>query len=993
MLMKRPLLIGAMGLVALCANAQTTVETAQVVNEGNNSYTQAEASYATLYFKYTADADQLLYLSKNFNGSFLPTTDGTSNSVITYVSENNGSTMVVPVKAGQTIYLVAMTSDQEVSFTATSKKANVDGSTIATAVEGSKDRFFVPQNREANSYGGYDNKPTYIKYTATADDVLQMTFEGYVADATIQEGEDGTPTSFSVNSQYEGGMSTYVGKVNVEAGKTYYIRLTSYSPMFASFDEVVIKQGSSYDMALKAEEGDFNFLPKEVGKTWYTFTPSQAGFVSLSSDADLAGGTIKVYDQTYQITYDQPITSVTGKFDLRFEATAGTTYYICVERANAADTDEDFSLTLEAAKAGDTFNNPIALNANGGTQTVPESNGTYYYSITVPQGQHFITVNAPKGISTDESATQTQVYLYSKDSQGSYSIVSGRNGFRQMVDTYADETTYIIAWKCDEGKNSFDFNYSVSEVEEGDIASKPINLSDVGGYTLEKETDTYYTFTPTKTGWLDIDTEPYINVEFWKDAYGYNKYDAIKSGFITKAKVEAGQPVIIKFSGMKQDDFFSVYTEALKQGESIDNPIEVLNVGEGASVLLPTSAIDNWYVYTAPKSGKLTVSSNMTGGMGQNALYVQVGKDGQKQNFKGSKMEGSESVDVFEGAIFVNEGDQVYVNVVLKDAQQNVELKFAMAESQPGETADKAIDLTNLDSYTLPTGVSRTAPIWLCIDAKEAGVYTIATPDYDPNDGQVHNTYFGADVYATDADGKQTGSSIASATTNYDYDTNINTGILQFIVNGKDTPFGRYLIQVYSTNGETPVNISKRDIERGEDASMPIDLQPGDFEMKTASYNAPVWYRVNVGTGDFSISSSNYWGGELYATDSNEMPVGSSLATTQYQYDGSGYKLTYTIDGETAKTGVYLIKVTQTYGSTNATAAFTSNVTGIDQVAQGTRLVNTANGQIQGVNGEGIEVFDITGRIVAKGKGNVNVPKGVYVVRTNSGKTVKVTVK
>lgn len=124
--MKRPLLFGAMGLAALCANAQTTVETAQEVTEGNNSYVQAEASYATLYFKYTADADQLLYINKDFNGSFLPTTDGTSSNVITYANENNGKTMVVPVKAGQTIYLVAMTSDQNVSFSATSKAANIE---------------------------------------------------------------------------------------------------------------------------------------------------------------------------------------------------------------------------------------------------------------------------------------------------------------------------------------------------------------------------------------------------------------------------------------------------------------------------------------------------------------------------------------------------------------------------------------------------------------------------------------------------------------------------------------------------------------------------------------------------------------------------------------------------------------------------------------------------------------------------------------------------
>ena len=991
--MKRPLLFGAMGLAALCANAQTTVETAQEVTEGNNSYVQAEASYATLYFKYTADADQLLYINKDFNGSFLPTTDGTSSNVISCVNENNGNTIIVPVKAGQTIYLIAMTSDQNVSFSATSKAANIDGSTIATAIEGGKNRFFVPQNREANSYGGYDNKPTYIKYTATSNDVLQMTFEGYVMNATIQEGEDGTPTSFNVNSQYVNGVSTYVGKVNVEAGKTYYIRVTNYNPLFATFDEVVVKQGSSYDVAIKAEEGDANVLSKEVGKTWYTFTPSQAGFVSLTSDADLAGGTIKVYNQAYQITYDQPVTSVTGKFDLRFEATAGTTYYICIERANAADADSKFSLTLEAAKAGDTFNNPIALNANGGTETVPESNGTYYYSITVPKGQHFITVNAPSGISTDETATQTAVYLYTKDSQGNYSVTSGRNGFRQMVETYAEETTYIIAWKCDEGKNAFSFNYGISEVKDGDIASKPLTANE-GENTIEKTSDTYFTYTPTKAGWLTIDTEPTINVEFWKDSYGQSKYDAVNSGFITKAKVEAGQPVIIKISGMTEEgSTFYLSMEDFTKGESIDNPIEVVSEGDATTIALPTKAIDDWYVYTAPKSGKLTISSNMSAGLGQNALYVQVGKNGQKQNFVSSKSMGSASINVFEGSIFVNEGDQVYVNVVLKDAQKNIDLNFKMADPQAGETAATAIDLTELDSYTLPSDVSRTAPIWLSIDAKQTGVYIIETPTYDPNDGQVHNTYIGADAYATDAQGNQTGSTIASASTNYDYTTNISQAVLKLVVNGKDNPTGRYLIQVYATNGETPINIIKRDIERGEDASMPIELQAGDFEMKAASYSDPIWYSVNAGVGDLIISSSNYWQGELYATDGDGMPTGSYLTSSQYQFDGSGYKLTYAIDGEQAKAGVYLIKVTQASSGYTATAAFKADVTGIDQVAKDTCLVNTANGQIEGVNGEGIEVFDITGRVVAKGKGNVNVPKGVYVVRTNSGKTVKVTVK
>ena len=51
--MKRPLLVGMMGLAALCANAQTTAETAKdLIASGENTFTQDEAKETTVYFKY-----------------------------------------------------------------------------------------------------------------------------------------------------------------------------------------------------------------------------------------------------------------------------------------------------------------------------------------------------------------------------------------------------------------------------------------------------------------------------------------------------------------------------------------------------------------------------------------------------------------------------------------------------------------------------------------------------------------------------------------------------------------------------------------------------------------------------------------------------------------------------------------------------------------------------------------------------------------------------
>lgn len=993
--MKRPLLFSAMGLAALCANAQTTVEDAQIITTGENSYklTETSSTYSTLYFKYTADSDQLLTITKNFQGSFSPTTDGTSETTIPYITANNGSDLIIPVHKGQTIYLVAMTNAEEVDFTASTKAANIDGSSIATAVEGTKEDFFVPQNREKNQYGYYDNKPTYIKYTATANDVLQMTFTNYVMDAYIQEGEEGAPTPFTINSEYVNGTSYYVGKAQVEEGKTYYIKVTPTSgPMTASFEEKVIKPGSSYDVAIPAVVGE-NVLAKETGKYWYTYTPSENGFVNLQSAANLAGGTVNVYNQTYQITYNQPISSVNGKLDLRFEVTAGTTYYICIERANAATNDESFKLTLDAAKAGDTFNNPIALKAEGGTETVPVANGTYYYSITVPAGQHFITVNAPKGIAADVNSTQTQVYLYEQYSQGNYSKANGRNGFRQYVETYG-ETTYIIAWKCDEGTNGFDFNYSVDEVKDGDTAQRPLTANE-GENDLATTNEVYYTFTTTKSGWLTIETEPYVDVTFLRDAYG-STLTSVKSAGTNKAKVDANQTVIIKISGAKTGDYFDLSMADFEQGESIDNPIAVSAAENGAAnVELPQKAFDYWYRYTAPKSGKLTISSDMTAGLGENALYAKVGLNGELNNFKSSKMEGSESTDVFEGSLFVNKGDEVYVNLVLKDAQQGKSLNFAMTDPQPGETAETAINISSVSTVTLPKA-SRNTPVWYSVDIDEPCVLEILSEEYDPNDGQSHNVYFGADVYATDDNGQKIGSSVANSSSGYDEEKHISTCALKLLINGKTLMPGHYLIEVNSTEGETPVVLFTRSIVNGEDATAPIELEPGDYTFSAASYNSPLWYSVNLGKGDFSIAttdpSKSYWSAEMYATDEQGMPT-SYVTSSNYDYSGGGYKMTYTIDGETAKPGLYLIKVTQTSEGTPATISFTKNTTdGISQAANAEGGISALNGSIQATNGGDIAVFDITGRVVAKGKG-AKVPKGIYVVRTSNGKTIKVSVK
>lgn len=1005
MLMKRPLLVGMMGLAALCANAQTTAETAKdLIASGENTFTQDEAKETTVYFKYTAPSDgkgQLLTITKNNEsggGSFTASVDGTTGNTLPYISADNGMTTIIPVKAGQTIYVIARINTKELKFTASVKDANVDGSSIATAVEATKERFVVPVNREGTyneqyQYWSYNPLPTYIKYTAQADDVLKMSFEGYVANAKVREGENGEPKSFDLTSNYNQTTytTTYEGKLNVKAGQTYYISCEASNPLYASFEEVVMKQGSSYDLPFEAVSGA-NTLPKETGKYWYKFTADKAGFGVISSEAGLPGGTIKVYSDTYQITSEMPAASVSGQFALRFATQANQAYYVCIEKAYATDADETFDMTIEAAKAGDTFDNPIALDSNGGTQTVPESNGTYYYKLVVPAGKYYINVNAPKGISDAASGTNTNAYLYNQQ-WGSYSpMVTGRTGFRQYVENSA-ETTYIIAWQCDEGTNGFAFNYSLDAVSPGDVATDPIAAVD-GENELANGTEKYYSYTPAKSGWLNIDTEVFIDVTFPTYPNSSTNYDAVKSATVTKTKVQAGTQYLIKFTGMKSATTFDLSLTDFAKGESADNPIEVAVPAaayDSVGVALPQEAFDRWYSYVAPKSGKLTITTDMTSGSGNNQLLVKVGKDGTLQNFKGSVQTGTTSEDVYSGSVFVKAGDVVYVNLVLKDAQKGKHLSFVIADPLPGEDASNPIKLTDGD-YTFGKA-SRTAPLWYCIEVDEPCVLNIASVDGSAN------TYFGSNLYATDGDGNATGNPVAYANSNYDYTTGKQSCALKYVVNGLDVKPGKYILEVFETYGDTPVTISKSEIEAGSDASKPITLEPGSYTFGASSYSDVHWYRVDLAQGEFKLATEagNTMYAELYATDGSGVPSTPAVAYSSNGYDESTHQayteLTYNVDGETNKAGTYLIKVNQANEGTAATLTFEKAVVEAIGAVKANGAISVNGCRIEAVNGDPVSVFDLTGRIVANGQGSVNVPKGIYVVRTQGGKSVKISVK
>ena len=525
------------------------------------------------------------------------------------------------------------------------------------------------------------------------------------------------------------------------------------------------------------------------------------------------------------------------------------------------------------------------------------------------------------------------------------------------------------------------------------MATDPIAAVD-GENELANGTEKYYSYTPAKSGWLNIDTEVFIDVTFPTYPNSSTNYDAVKSATVTKTKVQAGTQYLIKFTGMKSATTFDLSLTDFAKGESADNPIEVAVPAaayDSVGVALPQEAFDRWYSYVAPKSGKLTITTDMTSGSGSNQLLVKVGKAGTLQNFKGSIQTGTTSEDVYSGSVFVKAGDVVYVNLVLKDAQKGKHLSFVIADPLPGEDASNPIKLTDGD-YTFGKA-SRTASLWYSIEIDEPCVLNITSVDGSAN------TYFGSNLYATDGDGKATGNPVAYANSNYDYTTGKQSCALKYVVNGIDVKPGKYILEVFETYGDTPVTISKSEIEAGSDASKPITLEPGSYTFGASSYSDVHWYRVDLAQGEFKLATEagNTMYAELYATDGSGVPSTPAVAYSSNGYDESTHQayteLTYNVDGETNKAGTYLIKVNQANEGTAATLTFEKAVVEAIGAVKANGAINVNGDRIEAVNGDPVSVFDLTGRIVVNGQGSVNVPKGIYVVRTQGGKSVKISVK
>lgn len=744
--------------------AQTDVSTALDLQVGTNSYDlTGQSGYVTLYYKYTAPAEsgQLLTFTtvKGEGLSYVMSEDGTYNKMIYGI--NSATDSIVPVKAGQTVYLILNTrGGSEISFDMKAENAIVEGGQTkeeAIDVTG-QSNFFIPSNYSTETYSSV----TYLKYECSEEGVLEMTFTGSLSGLSVCEENSSEETSVSLS--YVSG--TVVGKTEVEAGKVYIIKIkASTSPLIGNFVITHPTIGTSSDMPFTGK-AEGNELPAEIGEYWYSYVAEDNGFVMLSSDSYLYGGTVSVYNANSMYS---PIASVDECFLLRFNAVKGNTYLICIEKNEATGSPDLFDMTLVPAGEGDSFNNPKAIEL--GENTLPQYNGQYYYSITIP-GE----AGTPKFLNISSEAdflsSATNVAVYDQNNMYS-SLASGTKDVKVEVSA---GNTYIICWNLNEDINGFKYNVSVEDIAQGDVYGNPIPAV-VGTNDLKSGSDKYYKYTATLNGWLVISpSDPAVKVQFPMSSGPYPSYrTAVQDGFSIKTEIVKGTEYVIQFSDVTADGTFDLEEVAYGEGESKETAIVV----EGSSADVPKSAQTTWYRYVAPADGMLEISSDIN--YEQNASYqsstVRVMRDGDSYPVDITK---PSTVGItFFGKFGASKDEVFYVQVVTLSAQEGKTVTFNLRDYEPGELSDNPIELVVGENQLKEA--SRLNPVWYYADLAEGDLKITADA----------NNYYYMTLYSADDLNNPL------AVSGYVYDENYNGSYnLTYTV---ETP-GKYIMKLEQTN-------------------------------------------------------------------------------------------------------------------------------------------------------------------------------------------------
>ena len=541
----------------------------------------------------------------------------------------------------------------------------------------------------------YESTTAYITYTAEKTAQLQISFSGYVPNATV----NGTTVT-----TYDQTTGAYMLKASVEKGQTYSIALNLQGGVVANSKLVEVKAGS-LEMPFALNEGE-NKVPAEMGDYYFTYTPTKTGYLNISSDAVLAGGQVKVYTSLSNITYQQvAASSEAGTYNVRVEIPyTGSTYYIVVNKLQDSAAEDVIKAEMQDYQPGETVNSAFELTELPVENTLPSAKGTYYYKLTVPANtEKFVTVE------TDATLDAATSILFYNQQNGEYGAATVKDGLlKTYVGGQSYDITYILKVTANED-NPLAFKVSYLDVEKGSLVTNPAEAV-AGENEITIEGTEYFKYTATKDGKLNVEVEPGVTVSFPRGTGQWDgEYNAINKGTDFFIEATAGTTYLIKVSGAAEGTTMYLEEKEFSAGESRTNPI----VMEGDEyTLTKAGAADLWLQYNVTEDGVLDFACDHGYNGGSDRIEIIKNQEPYGTTMMGTETVGNVSTTVFKGKVTVSKGDKLYIHCVLAGQVTGSKIKFTKHEAEPGETVTNPLVITKGKTVTI-TGASRSTPVWL----------------------------------------------------------------------------------------------------------------------------------------------------------------------------------------------------------------------------------------------------------------------------------------
>ena len=694
--MRKVLLFATALCLSSAAMAQTSIKSALDAQKGENIFTVEGSEAKNTYWKFTADKNYLAKVSPLSGSSNVPTVftsvEGTDSLTL------GGAGLKYPSKAyalekGKTYYFI-MNMTGESGF-------NLELSEMASYGKGLSQENPVELKVGEELYLGnplgaqYESTTAYITYTAEKTAQLQISFSGYVPNATV----NGTTVT-----TYDQTTGAYMLKASVEKGQTYSIALNLQGGVVANSKLVEVKAGS-LEMPFALNEG-VNKVPAKMGDYYFTYTPTKTGYLNISSDAVLAGGQVKVYSSLSNITYQQvAASSEAGTYNVRVEIPyTGATYYIVVNKLQDSAAEDVIKAEMQEYQPGETVNTAFELTNLPAEKTLPSAKGTYYYKLTVPANtEKFVTVE------TDATLDAATSILFYNQQNGEYGAATVKDGLlKTYVGGQSYDITYILKVTANED-NPLAFKVSYLDVEKGSLVTNPAEAV-AGENEITVEGTEYFKYTATKNGKLNVEVEPGVTVSFPRGTGQWDgEYTAINKGTDFFIEATAGTTYLIKVSGAAEGTTMYLEEKEFSAGESRTNPI----VMEGDEyTLTKAGAADLWLQYNVTEDGVLDFACDHGYNGGSDRIEIIKNQEPYGTTMMGTETVGNVSTTVFKGKVTVSKGDKLYIHCVLAGQVTGSKIKFTKHEAEPGETVTNPLVITKGKTVTI-TGASRSTPVWM----------------------------------------------------------------------------------------------------------------------------------------------------------------------------------------------------------------------------------------------------------------------------------------